>query len=206
MSDFIAAISWAPKIGDPSFMGWFTVFTYFCAFIISLKVCSISKYIFARKRQRQVQLWYVITGLMFFLCINKQLDLQSLFTDVFREIFRATGLYEKRKEYQELFIIGILIAGILVSLAIFIELYQVIRKHLLAVIGIIFLMVFIFIRAASFHDVDSIIGYRFFGIKMNWVLELSGIALILINGITLIKRKEKIRRKKKRYQRPKEEA
>jgi hypothetical protein len=195
---FFETIGWQPTIGDPSFVGWFTVFAYFTAFLLSLKVCSINKYIFARKRNRQKQLWYLITALMLFLCINKQLDLQSFFTAFFRYIFKLTGLYEHRKEYQQLFIVGILILGLTISLAIVIELHQVIKKHLLAIAGIIFLMIFIVVRAASFHNVDEFIDYRFLGIRMNWILELAGISLILINSITLIKRKEKIRRKRRR--------
>lgn len=192
MDGFFGTIGWYPTIGDPSFMGWFTVFAYFCTFIISLKVCSISKYIFARSRQRQKQLWYVIAAIMLFLCVNKQLDLQSFFTGVARYIFKQNDLYEDRREYQELFIIGIALMGSVIAVCVVAGLYKVIKKHWLALIGMFLLMLFVVMRAASFHHMDLFINYTVVGIKMNWLLELSGITLVFLNGILLIHRKSKI--------------
>jgi hypothetical protein len=38
---------------------------------------------------------------------------------------------------------------------------------------------FVLIRAASFHHVDQFIGQTILGLRWNWVLEMSGISLVL---------------------------
>ena len=197
MINFFEQINWYPAIGDPSIMGWLTVLAYFFAFILSCRVLTINKYIFARKRQGQTRLWYFIAFFMLALCVNKQLDLQSLFTAIARYFFKEYGLYEDRRNYQQLFVLFIVSVGLIMALSVIIGLYRVIQKHFLAFTGLFFLLMFVVIRAASFHHVDNIIDYRFFGVKLNWVLELSGILFISANAILLIQRKGKIKIVKK---------
>ena len=50
----------------------------------------------------------------------------------------------------------------------------------LALIGTGFLITFVIIRAASFHHFDEFIGFVVGGVRMNWVLELGGIACVAI--------------------------
>jgi hypothetical protein len=38
------------------------------------------------------------------------------------------------------------------------------------------------IRAASFHHVDRFIGQKILGLRWNWVLEMSGISLVLLTS------------------------
>lgn len=183
---FFTAVDWYPTIGDPSFMGWFTVFVYFVTFILSLKVILVSKYIFIEQEKVQKQFWVIISCVMFLLCINKQLDLQSLFTASGRYILREYGFYDYKHTLQVLFITSIFLIGFVMSLFIIKKLYQVLKKEILAIVGIVFLLMFIFIRASSFHNMDSLIGYSLLGFKMNWILELTGIILVFINGILLL--------------------
>lgn len=197
MNSFFEKIGWYPGIGDPSFMGWFTVFAYFITALLSLKVVSISNAIFARRRQRQKQLWIVTSSLLIFLCINKQLDLQSFLTASGRHLLQEWGMNEYKRDLQKLFIGSIFIGSIIILTLMIKELYQVAQKHLLAIIGIVFLSMFILIRASSFHNVDSFISYRLIGLKLNWILELGGIGLIFANGILLLQRRKKIKIVKK---------
>jgi hypothetical protein len=48
----------------------------------------------------------------------------------------------------------------------------------LALSGLIFLLSFVLIRAASFHHVDVLINQTALGLRWNWILELSGIGLV----------------------------
>jgi hypothetical protein len=91
------AQGWRPGIGDPTFMGWFTILAHFAAATIV-----------------------------------------SLFWNMRRE-FKSIGL---------------------------------------ALVGAVFIIAFIVIRAASFHHVDEWLGWTFLGLEMNWVLELGGIACV----------------------------
>jgi hypothetical protein len=191
MGTYFDTISWQPTIGDPSFMGWFTVFAYFITCIVSAKVYVAVNYTFRRRRQRQKQLWLAIAIIMLLLCINKQLDLQSLFTHIAKAVFKDLGLYEDRRHYQALFILGILFTGISLTAWLIYAYYQVIKNHLLALIGLGFLTIFVLIRAASFHHMDQLIGTSILGVKLNWVFELIGIIFVLINGVTLWRRGER---------------
>jgi hypothetical protein len=190
MGSYFDTIGWQPTIGDPSFMGWFTVFAYFITCIISAKVYLAGDYTFRRKRQHQKQLWLAITIIMLLLFINKQLDLQSLFTQIAKAVFKDLGLYEDRRHYQALFILGILFTGISLTAWLIYEYYLVIKNHLLALIGLGYLIIFVLIRAASFHHMDQLISTSILGMKLNWVFELTGIVFIFINGITLWRRGE----------------
>lgn len=197
MNSFFERIQWQPAIGDPTIMGWLTVLAYFIAFILSCRVVALSPHIFARQRQGQTRLWYFIALAMLLLCINKQLDLQSFFTAVARYFFKEYGLYHARREYQQLFIVSILILGMAMALGLVVALRRVIKKHWLALVGLLFLLLFVLVRAASFHHVDALIGYRIGGLKLNWVLELSGIACIAISALLLARRQYTVRIVKK---------
>ena len=188
MGTYFDTIGWQPTIGDPSFIGWLTVFAYFMTGIISAKVYVAGDYTFRRRIQRQKQLWLAIAIIMLLLCINKQLDLQSLFTQIAKAVFHDLGLYKDRRHYQSLFILGILFTGISLTAWLIYGYYQVIKNHLLALIGLGFLIIFVLIRAASFHHMDQLIGTSILGVKLNWVFELTGIIFIFINGIILWRR------------------
>ena len=49
------------------------------------------------------------------LCINKQLDLQSLFTDIGRVIAWKQGWYQERREFQKWFVLGVLATSLLAT-------------------------------------------------------------------------------------------
>jgi len=167
---------WSPRIGDPSFMGWFTVASYFACAIVSLMLGS-SRH---RVDRRTFLFWVTIGLLMILLGINKQLDLQSLFTEIGRQIFRGQGWMEHRRIVQFWFIVAFgasALTGFLVFVRINGDLF---RRFKLAFIGLLFLLCFIVIRAAGFHHFDVMLGFRLFGARMNWVLELTGIYLIFI--------------------------
>ena len=132
---------------------------------------------------------------MFLLCINKQLDLQTFFTATARYYFLEYGIYEYRRQYQEIFILVIAIAGVLVAVGLSFEYRKVIKNHLLAIVGLVFLISFILIRASSFHNMDRLISSDILGFKMDWVLELTGIFLISINAVKLLRRKVVIRKR-----------
>jgi hypothetical protein len=42
----------------------------------------------------------------------------------------------------------------------------------------LFLLTFIVVRAISFHHFDMFISTRVLGVRMNWVLELTGVFLV----------------------------
>jgi hypothetical protein len=163
-------------------MGWLTVAAYGLAAIIA--------FFAARRAGRAPGLatgsratWLMVSALMTFLCLNKQLDLQSLFTDIGRVVAYQQGWYEDRREFQKWFVMGALGASCLTALVTIIVFHRFWRNHFLLAFGLAFMITFIGVRAISFHHVDAFLGSRVAGAKMNWVLELGGIALVMIAAI-----------------------
>ncbi|RYD47622.1 MAG: hypothetical protein EOP83_27750 [Verrucomicrobiaceae bacterium] len=171
--DLLLKIRWRPVIGDPSPMGWFTVAAYALAAILAWRV-------WARDRQSN-RAWLGVSVLMVFLCLNKQMDLQSLVTDIGREISRFFDQYENRRTYQKIFIFAVL-AVVAIFGPLFAWKYRAfVSTHKLLTAGLVFLLTFIVIRAISIHHVDAFLKTsRAGGVKMNWVLELTGIGLVAL--------------------------
>jgi hypothetical protein len=169
---------WQPGIGDPSFMGWFTVFSYFACAMVAFRA--------ARRNAGAGSLpffWRGVCVLMIALGINKQLDLQSLFTEIGRQVARHQGWMEDRRVVQFWFIVslGTIAVGSFLWVVFFLR--DSFKQFRLAFTGIFLLLLFVMIRAVSFHHVDAFLGLRFLDMKMNWIIELGGIYTILVAGV-----------------------
>ncbi len=184
MTEFLHQIRWRPEIGDPSAMGWATVAAYGLAALAAGWAMWRSDEIAGRR------MWALVMLLMVLLCLNKQLDLQSLFTDVGRVIAGREGWYEKRRAIQKVFVLGVLgVSGVLTIFMTW-RFWSFWKKHFLLAAGLAFLLTFIVVRAISFHHVDVFLKSEVSGVRMNWFLELGGIALILgAAGMDLLKRR-----------------
>lgn len=173
---------WSPEIGDPSVVGWLTVLAYGITAILGFSA--------ARKSgDRIVRLfWIALTMLLVALMFNKQLDLQSALTAAARCLSQMQGWYEDRRVVQLLFILAIAVLGLMIGLLSLWGLRQHLGQIGIALIGFIFLICFVLIRAAGFHNFDALINADFMSIRMNWLLELSGLALISINAIWALRK------------------
>ncbi len=178
---------WYPGLGDPTPMGFITVAAYFFAAWACFRAYRAEARSAvvgmlatgARRDERLLSLfWLGLFCMLILLGLNKQLDLQTLLTQTARDLSKAQGWYYDRRPVQLLFIALVGLGGIAASVGLAYALRRVIRRVWLAVLGVAELMVFIVVRAASFHHVDQLL---FTGtVRLNWVLELSGISLIAI--------------------------
>ena len=158
-------------IGDPSTMGWLTVAGYFAAALLCFRASR-------RANQGEPRLWLGLGLCLLVLGVNKQLDLQSLFTQIARDHALAHGWYPERAYYQRLFVTGLAAAG---SAALILLYWQLRRRPWpirAALLGFTLLALFVAGRAASFHHVDRFIKTEFIGLRWNWILELGGILVI----------------------------
>jgi len=169
---------WQPGIGDPTVIGWLTVAAYFFAVVCCFIVWRLNV-----KKGIHDLFWPALTLLLVFLGINKQLDLQTLLTQIARDFLKSQGEYAHRRPLQVAFIAGVA----LVCLITITVCFYFIRKNLdviwPALLGIILLLGFVVIRAASFHHVDAFLAARIGGMKWNWIFELGGIALITTGAL-----------------------
>jgi hypothetical protein len=168
--EFLLKIRWRPEIGDPSIMGWVTVLAYAVAAVLAWRAGSAG-------RER---IWLGTAVLMALLCVNKQFDLQSLLTDIGREIARHGGWYDDRRRVQKGFVLAVLAgAGLLGGWFVWRFRDFLARRKLLAA-GLFLLLTFIVVRAISFHHVDVFLKRGVAGVRMNWLLELGGISLVIV--------------------------
>ena len=166
--NFLKEIRWEPTIGDPTFMGWFTVASYAVAALLAARV-------WLRKREK---IWLLVTIGMAGLCVNKQLDLQSLITAIGRVIAWHEGWFEQRRAYQKWIVLGVMLFFAVVGAWSVWRFNAFWRSHLLLAAGGLFLVTFIAVRAISFHHVDVFLNSGLGGMRVNWILELSGIFLV----------------------------
>jgi hypothetical protein len=206
---------WRPGIGDPSIGGWVTVAAYFAA-AIACRRASVAERRLGEPRGgdhpvswregfdrpspvpppaagsragpvgRRVLFWRLLLIGMLVLGINKQLDLQSILPVVGRQLARQQGWYESRQAVQHAFIAGVAVSGI-AGLSAFAFLFRsaAIRRPM-APIGLIFLFAFVLVRASSFHHVDVLLGEAILGVRVNHLLELGGIALVLLAALRCV--------------------
>lgn len=184
LAEFIAQIRWRPQIGDPSVMGWVTVIAYGLAAVLCLAAAFRNRTTVDVAGARHWHgVWLGVALLMAFLCLNKQLDLQSLLTDVGRVLAKQEGWYGQRRIVQRWFVGSVAAAGAATLAFLAWKARVFFRERIVLLAGLAMLLSFIIIRAASFHQVDVLIRSRIIGLRINWILELGGIALVALGAI-----------------------
>jgi hypothetical protein len=179
---FLHYLQWRPGIGDPSFMGWLTVAAY--------AVAAVTAWLASHRvggahdsSAGSVRLWILIAMLMGALCINKQLNLLSLVTDIGRAIAREHGWYDRRHEFQKWLVAVVVAISLVIGVALSLKFRRPLKRHLLLAAGLVFLLTFIAVRAISLDSIDVSLGFTVLGVRMNWLFELTGIFLVWLAAI-----------------------
>ncbi len=173
---------WSPGIGDPSPMGWLTVLAYLMTAALALGVALRMHGGPGRA------FWWLTTVLMLCLAVNKQLDLQSALTAAGRCIAQAQGWFDARHAVQVRFISGLVALTLLALLGGLFLLRRDLAANLLALVGLAFVAGFVLVRAVGFHHVDAFIGSSIHDVRVNWILEWTGLVLISTNALFLRRR------------------
>jgi hypothetical protein len=198
---------WSPGLGDPTVFGWLTVIAYLGGAYLCSMAFKIERFRRKRphegmaayrdglrwlmrglaggKRRQSVPeiekvpaLWAGLALMLLLLGINKQLDLQSLLTELGRIAARDQGWYEGRRAVQTVFILLLVAAGAWGLRAVWTFARGHLKEMRLALLGALGLVCFVAIRAASFHHVDLIIGTEIAGVDLNAWLEIGAISCI----------------------------
>ena len=165
--------NWTPGIGDPTIGGWVTVALYFLAAVSCWKTAR-------RSNLPDQKLWYAISILLFGLGINKELDLQSALTEFGRILAVKEGWYGQREVVQLYFIAGVAFVCGWSVIALIVGARRAPLSTWLALLGVMLILIFVLIRAASFHHIDRFIASTVFGFRWNWILEMGGISVVLL--------------------------
>lgn len=181
---------WRLCIGDPYPIGWIIFAAYLIASVLCFYVGnSISKSNSINKEKRDIIFWYGLSILLFFLGINKQLDLQTLFTASGRAIAHSQGWYTIRREVQKIFIIGFTFISLFSLIGIGIFFKKQVLKNYYIIIGAIVIVFYVIIRASTFNHIEFIPSglHTIFSIHTKYIIELLGLLFILYGAIKKLK-------------------
>jgi hypothetical protein len=182
-------INWTPGIGDPSLLGWLTVVAYF---VVSITCVACARKIGKENSLENAAghrcLWWFCATVLLLLGINKQLDLQTLITEVGKVAAKHQGWYEQRKSVQAVFIAGVACGGLLSLIFLWRTFRTIWNDNWLTLFGLIVLVCFILIRATSFHGIDSMLGLELSGLSLNWILEFGAITCIWVSAVLTLKK------------------
>lgn len=173
---------------DSSLLAWLTVVAYLIAAALCEIVSVRAEYIFRDAYIRQHRLiWGLLSLVMLFLGINKELDLQTWFTNIIKELAWNGGWYEAGRAMQGVFIGGLALVGLVVGLGMLWYMRRVWRHYWLLSLGVLFLARFVVVRAAGFYGVELPRLSEFTGgFQINWLLEFLGASVIAVAaGINL---------------------
>jgi len=169
---------WQPGFHDDYFIGWLITGSYFACALFAALIATYHNHLEERLATR---FWSVISLLMVLLGLNKQLALQILLTEVGRHIAQTQGWYHQRRIFQFLFIVVFAAASALAFIWFAKKYRESFSRYKLVFCGLFFLLSFVIIRAATFHHFNELIQIRlFFGLTVNWALELTGIYMIIL--------------------------
>lgn len=173
---------WQPGIGDPTPLGWATTIAFLVAALICFRTFLTTRAIASVLPGSKARpfFWLALAAMLLFLGINKQLDLQTWFTQVGKDAAKTQGWYGQRRVYQRYFIYGIAAGGVVMVGACFLLVRGAAYEHLLAVAGMGFLLGFVVIRAASLHHVDTLLRLHVGALRLNHLLENGGTVCVAI--------------------------
>lgn len=166
---------WEMGIGDPSPMGWITVAAYAVAALLATRNAMA-----AHRTAEPKFFWIALAALMLLLGLNKQLDLQTWFGQTGRDIAVAQGWYAQRRVVQGAFIVVLCGAAVVAWFAAQRFWRRLWREYQWAFSGLALLLTFIVIRAATFHHFDNMIGVAIGSSTLGRVLEILGVAVIML--------------------------
>jgi hypothetical protein len=169
---------WHVGIGDPTIHGWLTVVFY----IIATSICA-NKTISLKKLGHGYRFWLSVTLFLLLLGINKQLDLQTWFTQTLRDNAYTYGWYEDRRFYQALFIFVLAVVTFVSLVSIRRMLADSWHRHKITWVGIELLCAFVLMRAASFHHMDVFINLHWLGVRFNVLLEIGAIVVVIVGAL-----------------------
>ena len=154
--------------GDPSVLGWTITVAYALVAWRCLHAAGPRWF------------WITLGVLLALLCVNKQLDLQTLVTAGARAMAKEQGWYADRRGVQVAALVGgLTVVSVLAGIVAF-SLRRDIGRLWPAMLGIVLIGVYAALRMTSIHEVDAfMVGGP---LPVKWWGELTGLALIALSA------------------------
>ena len=155
---------------DPS-SAWLVVLAY----AVGAALCLVAARAACERRDRYF--WILAAVILLLLGINKQLDLQSYLTPIGRDLARAQGWYEWRRQAEIAFLLLLGIGATAVSVALILWLRGSRTQLNVAAVGMVVLVTFVLMRAATFYH-SAVLQGEFIAVSLAHWIELIGIGLV----------------------------
>jgi uncharacterized membrane protein YhaH (DUF805 family) len=179
--------AWAPGFGDRDLYGYVMTVVHLVAAALAVTVAIRGPFL-SRARRSERWLWAIGATVLVALAINKQLDLQSMAVNAARCVARAQGWYDTRRMFQEEVIFGLVIAaGILVPALLF-ALRRAIAGNLAFVVSLSALVVFVLLRAISFHHLDILFGRELLSFRLHRLIEMASLGAVIVTTAARLRR------------------
>ena len=172
-------------VGEADFADWLTVAAYMLTALLAGRAGGKA---WLSRQTRDRVFWTITAVLLCFLGVNELLDLQTLLTDLGRVHARAYGWYEQHRQVQYVFVIVLGFVALAAGLGM---LWLTRRTHpavRLALVGLVFIGLFVFLRAASFHHLDDLLGQDALVFSWGTLQELAGIAIVALAAQRYVRR------------------
>jgi Na+/alanine symporter len=108
-------------------------------------------------------------------------------TAVARCAAQFQGWYADRRTVQVSVIAGLVTGMVIVGGLISVAMRGTWRRSFLPLMGLVFVICFVAVRAVGFHHVDRLINLRAQDFRLNALLELAGPVLIIAGGLLLLR-------------------
>ena len=174
----IAEKDWVGSVTHADAADWVTVAAYTVAAALAWRAARQAPREARHGRERTF--WTVTAVLMIAFGINELLDVQTIVTVAGRGWAQEQGWYEDRRIYQFEFILA-LFAAVLAFGAVLLRLTRRTRRSVrLALLGLVFIGVFVLVRAASFHHVTTIVSMGPQAFPVGSMQEMAGILIVAV--------------------------
>jgi hypothetical protein len=187
--------NWTPGIGDPSFMGWATVFSFYSSALLYLAAAILTD----KKQQSDDRaFWFTVFFIMAFLGVCKHFNLPSALTEVGRILARSEGWMQQRRVVQIGIMAGAGIGGIFIVVLLLRRIpHEIKKRHWMTLLCLFYIVAFVAFRTISLHAWGTVLSYRIFGLRVNWIGELAGIFGICVSVVVYWCGEYALRSKKK---------
>jgi hypothetical protein len=169
---------WRFKLDNPTVLGWSVVGAY----AIAAVCCAVRAMRGSPSERRGI--WWLLAGALFFLGVNKQLNLQTMLIVVGRNLAMDQGWSNHRRAVQAAFGGVFALAGMAVLAWLVTIQRAFFTRNRLAMAGVAILVCFVALRAATINHVDEFLRIHLADDSWAWILEITGSALIAIEAIT----------------------
>lgn len=173
----LAIGSWQPGIGDPSLIGWFTV----CSYYLTATLCLL-RMVIERQRKGEGTFWGIICFGMILLGVTKQFNLLGALTEMGRMMALSGSWIEQRKVVQTWAMVVVIGVIVLTAITINTLFARVVTRNVLTICGFAYLVALVILRGISLHQFGAALSYEIWGIRINWLAELSGVYLVCLSS------------------------